>query len=542
MQLEGYSDLEKLAKGGMATVYQARQNSLDRTVAIKFLSAEFLGDEQARRLFERESLVIARLSHPNIIKVIDRGITRKKRPFFVMEYVQGQDLEAIRTKRKLSFTVKAHLLMQVCRGMACAHKNGVVHRDIKPANILVDKQGHVYILNFGIASLEATGKEKNEGTTGTPDFVSPEQLSDPEAVSHLSDIYSLGALMYHFFSGSLPSEHYNDLSAGLTRLPSPLVNLIVQCLQTRPEHRPASADEVRFRLLKILNGAHIKQPDREDAQQTIGLAADKFELLDIISRNRFGAVYLFEDKIRNIMFVVKRRVKTHAGLREATQLKSVHHDNIVRILGASKNNQTFIVVMEYLKGGSLKDRLSRPFTLKHFLQVATEISRAMQRAHKEGLLHGNLRPSNILFDNKGHAKVSDFGFSKHYLDNLKRDWYQPQSRQNASVKRDIYSAGALFYHMLTGSPATVRYGQLTPEKEFNSLNSHIQGLLRNMLEMQSLGRLKTFDEVLHALASIQLNNLNTENQSEPGGVKWRYAVGVLALTGTVGLIALWLFK
>lgn len=542
MQLDGYSNLAKLTKGGMATVYQAKQVSLNRTVAIKFLSAEFLWDEQAKSFFDQESLVIARLNHPNIIKVIDRGITAKKRPYFVMEYVQGEDLDTIRTSRKLSLIVKSQLLIQICRGMAFAHKNGVVHRDIKPANILIDKHGHVYILDFGIAWLEASGKPEGEEIVGTPDFMSPEQFSDPAAVSVLSDIYSLGALMYQFYSGSLPSAHINDLPAGLGPLPPPLIDLIVQCLQTRPELRPASADEIAFRLVKLLKGAHIKQRDRVEAKSSIGLSADQFELLDVISRNSFGSLYLFEDKTRNILLTVKKRLKTHAGFREAMQLKSIQHNNIIRVMGASRKDQTFIVVMEYLKGGSLKDCLSRPFAFKRFLQVATEISRAMQRAHKEKIVHGNLRPSNILFDSKGHVKVTDFGFCKHYANNLKRDWYQPQSRQNSSEKRDIYSAGAIFYHMLTGAPATVRYGQLTPENGFTTLSPALQDLLRNMIEMQSLSRLKSFDEVLDVLRSIQLNELGDEAQSRTPKFKWRYLAGLFVLANVVALIYLWPFN
>lgn len=542
MQLEGYSNLAKLTKGGMATVYQAKQNSLDRTVAIKFLSAEFLWDEQAKNFFDQESMVIARLNHPNIIKVIDRGLTSRKRPYFVMEYVQGQDLEDIRINKKLSFNVKVQLLMQVCRGMAFAHKNGVVHRDIKPANILIDNQGHVYILDFGIAWLEASGKPGGEEIVGTPDFMSPEQFSDPAAVSQLSDIYSLGALMYQFFSGALPSEHFENLHEGLPGLPRSLVDLIVQCLQTKPELRPASADQVGFRLLKLLKGAHIKERDKVEAQAAIGKAAEKFELLDVISRNKYGAVYLLEDKIRHVLIVVKKRVNTHAGLKQAAQLKSILHDNIIRILGTSKKEQTFIVVMQYLTGGNLQDRLSRPFNLKQFLQVAREISSAMQKAHKENIVHGNLRPSNILFDSKGHVKVTDFGFSKHYSNNQKRDWYQPQSRQSPSIKRDIYSAGAIFYHMLTGTPADIRYGQLKPEKGFNALAKPIQELVRNMIEMQSLNRLKSFSDVLSALTMIQHDEQFAVKAEQPAKFKLRYFMWLFAILNLGALIVLYLLN
>ena len=310
MQLEGYSDLAKLTKGGVATVYKARQTSLDRFVAIKFLSAEFLWDDVTRDFFDRESLVIARLNHPNIIKVIDKGLTAKNRPYFVMEYVQGRDLDGIREKFKLSFHARIQLIMQVCRGMAFAHKNGVVHRDIKPGNILIDKQGHVYILDFGIAWLETSGKPQGSDIVGTPDYMSPEQFSSPAKVSSRSDIYSLGAVMYQLFSGHLPTDHMDNLQAGLANVPEDLRDLIIQCLETDPELRPVSADEVGFRLLRLLNGTHIKQHDRAEAEAAIGKAADNFELLDVIRHNSFGALYLFEDKRRQNLIVVKKRANS----------------------------------------------------------------------------------------------------------------------------------------------------------------------------------------------------------------------------------------
>ena len=319
MQLDGYSDLVKLTRGGMATVYKAQQNSLNRTVAIKFLSAELLWDDQAKNFFDQESLVIARLNHPNIIHIIDRGLSAKGRPYFVMDYIQGRELSEITRQNKLSLNARVQLLLQTCKGMAFAHKNGVVHRDIKPANILIDNEGHVFILDFGIAWLEASGKPEVEEIVGTPDYMSPEQFSDPQSVSHLSDIYSLGALMFEWFTGKLPAEKMDDLAGSLTDLPEAFAELIIRCLKTDPKVRPESADDVAFSLLKILNGAHLKQSDKNDAKAAIGKASDKFELLDVLSRSRFGAVYLFQDRIRKKMIVIKKRLKTHAGFEQATQ-------------------------------------------------------------------------------------------------------------------------------------------------------------------------------------------------------------------------------
>jgi len=535
MQLEGYSDLSKLTRGGMATVYKARQDSLDRTVAIKFLSAEFLWDDQAKGFFDQESLVIARLNHPNIIHIIDRGVTAKGRPYFVMDYIRGKELSEIRKQKKLSLNAWLLLLLQTCKGMAFAHKNGVVHRDIKPANILIDGEGHVFILDFGIAWLEASGKPQGEEIVGTPDYMSPEQFSAPEKVSHLSDIYSLGSVMYELFTGKLPAEQFDNLAGSMDSLPPALSDLIIQCLSSQPENRPSSADEVSFSLLKILNGAHLKQSDKEEAKAAIGKASEKFLLLDVLSRNKFSAVYLFEDKNRKKLIVVKKRVRSHAGFEQADKLKNIQHKNLIRILGTSKNSNAFIVVMEYLTGGSLQDRLSRPYSLGKFLDVAIQLCNAMQTAHGKNIIHGDLRPSNILFTDNEQLKVADFGFERHYNDQLDKNWYQPENKDLPSVQRDIFSAGIVFYQMLLGAPPKIKYGQLKTTKDFEELDEQVQQLLKNMIEMQSITRVKSFQQMIPELNKIQQEvNIGKVGLKKPR-LKLRYLFLLLIVINLAGL-------
>ena len=538
MQLEGYSNLTRLSQGGMATVYKAQQLSLDRSVAIKFLSAEFLWDEQVKRFFEQESRVIARLNHPNIIHIIDRGITPGGRPYFVMDYVQGRELSEINHQGRLSITARLQILRQTCKGMAFAHKNGVIHRDIKPANILIDDEGHVHILDFGIAWLEASGKPHGEEIVGTPDYMSPEQFNAPDSISPQSDIYSLGAVMYELFSGALPAEQFNNLADKLSSLPAPLSQLIVDCLQTDPSNRPATVDEVGFRLLKVLSGAHIKKTIKADASASIGAAADKFQLLDVISRSRFGMVYLFEDKARHNLIVVKKRLKSQEGYQQACQLRKLSHKHIIRVLGASSNSNAFIVVMEYLTGGSLQERLSRPYTEVNFVKVAIELCSAMKAAHDRNIMHGNLRPSNILFDQKGHLKVTDFGLNRHYSVNTQlQNWYLPKNAQASPLQTDIYSAGSIFYQMLTGSTPTIALGNLKKNRDFDALDPTIQRLLKNMLEIQSVSGYQSFAQILADLQTLQPKiNVKQPNKTKSKIILWPFIL-LLILINLIGMMA-----
>ena len=501
MHFDGYTELTELAEGGMARLFKARQISLNRPVVIKLLSAEYLCDDDAKQLFEQESLVIAQLNHPNIIHVIDRGLSDKGRPYFVMEYVEGKDLSQLMQHNSLQAREIFKLLLQLCRGMACAHKNGIIHRDIKPANILIDNEGHVRILDFGIAWLAANGH--SEDIVGTPDYMSPEQFTAPESVTYLSDIYSLGIIMYELFAGHLPTPHLENLSSSLKKLNPALSTLICDCLQKDSSKRPQSADDIRLRLLKIMQGAHINKSQKTAAQTVVGKTKNKFILLDVIKRDQYGEVYLFEDKIKKNLFVIKKRVNTQAGFKEASMLSHIKHQNLIRILGTSRNKNNFIVVMEHLSGSSLQDRLSRPYTLEKFKPIALAICNALHYAHKRKITHGNLRPSNILFNTHNQLKITDFGFDEHYKPNpLELDWYQSHEQDRNPVQNDIFSAAAIFYHMLTGSRLIYKQGRIQSNRQFNQLDKPLKNLLRNMIEKNSVFPITSFSKAASALKKI----------------------------------------
>jgi len=539
MQLEGYSNLNKFATGGMAAVYKARQLSLNRTVAIKFLSAEHLWDEDVKALFDQESLVIAQLNHPNIIHIIDRGLTEKGRPYFVMDYIQGSDLSQVIKQEKLTLNNKISLLIQICMGMSTAHKNGVIHRDIKPSNLLVDKDNHLHILDFGIAWLAASGKPEN--IVGTPDYMSPEQFSHPETVTHLTDIYSLGVIMYEMFVGALPPGNAEKLSTSLSNLPAPLAKLIVQCMETEPRKRPATADVIRLRLLKITKGAHLDQNQKSEANKAINNTENKFSLLDIIKKNKFGAVYLFEDLSRHNLLVIKKRTQSVAGYNEAKSLSRLSHENIIKVYGTSKNKNTFIIVMEHIPNGNLQDRLSRKFSLNRFIPVAESICKALQFAHNENITHGNLRPSNILYDNKNNIKITDFGLEEHYATTLSHnDWYQPNDRGGSSKTRDMYSAGAVFYRMLTGKAVNFSNKRIQNSEEFNQLNKSLKNLLRNLMEEDTSNHYQSFDQVLPDLRKLKKITKSDKTKKAGWLKKLLFIIGFLLILNSV-ILALYLY-
>ncbi len=499
-----YRITERIGQGGMATVYKAVQVSLDRPVAIKVLSRSLAKDPELLDRFRRESLIIAKLSHPNIIHVIDRGLTRDGRPYFVMEYVEGTDLARVIRNGGMDTTRKLDVMIQVCKAVGYAHKNGVIHRDIKPGNILIDPDGNARVLDFGIAQFSGDGHLPPDRTVagtvmGTFAYMSPEQQVDSGSVTAASDIYSLGAVMYELFTGRKPVGRLETPSRIVPGLPEPLDDLILQCLEPDPARRPSSADEVRDRLLQILRGAHIGGDQRRRAGQGLARVEEKFALLDVIKEDRYGAVYLYEDRLDHKLLVIKKKPAESSGYTEARVLTTLRHPNVVSVLGTSCNEQFYIVVMEYLSGGSLKDRLVQPFPWQEALRVARGMFAGLAFAHRNRIIHGNLRPSNVLFTEGGEVKLTDFGLEEHYgAPGGPPNWYSIRGEPR-SARADLFAAGTLLYQMLTGHVPRWEEGRPRSDDLLSGVPQGVRDLLERLLQIDPAKRPASADVVVEEL-------------------------------------------
>jgi serine/threonine-protein kinase len=498
-----YEYLEKIGEGGMATVYRGIQRSLDRPVAIKVLSATLSDNPSVIKRFERESLIIARLNHPNIIHVIDRGTTSKGRPVFVMEFVEGMNLADAIQRQIYDFNQKVDIAIQICKGVAYAHKFDVIHRDIKPANVIIDKEGFARLLDFGIASFFKLDKEVQPDETrlilGTEAYMAPEQHQGIAMTSSLSDIYSIGVVMYELFSGQLPSAHPVPLSAYGPDITPALESLVMKCIERDPKKRPKSVEEVKTQLLLAMKGQHIAEEKVSRAGEGLAAIKQKFSLLDVMQEDQYGAVYLYEDKSTHKLLVIKKRTNSFSGFREAKMLHNLKHPNILNILGSSKNDSVFIIVMPYISGGSLQDRLIEAFDFQVFLKLGIQICRGLSFAHQNRILHGNLRPSNILLSADMQVKLVDFGLDEHYRV-LSRDanWYGDRQPQRDELS-DIFSLGAIFFHALTGMPPAFKDGCVVKTKAFVSLPYDMQQLVTRMLSKYREDRPQSVEAIVSEL-------------------------------------------
>lgn len=246
--IAGRYELQELAgSGGMSSVYRAYDRLLERPVAIKVLHEQYSKDPEYVERFRREAQAIARLSHPNIVTVIDRG-EHEGRQYIVFEHVAGENLkEAVQRLGPLPVGRALALAHQAARGLAFAHQHGVVHRDVKPHNVLIDAEGTAKVTDFGIArSLEREdGITETGAVLGTSDYLAPEQAAG-QRVDASSDQYSLGALLYELLTGDVPYPAPNVVTAAMRHMNDPVPSVRA----TRPEVSPRVDTLVRRAMAK----------------------------------------------------------------------------------------------------------------------------------------------------------------------------------------------------------------------------------------------------------------------------------------------------
>jgi len=269
-RLSGHRIVAELGSGGMGRVWLASDEALDRKVAIKTLAPRYADDPAVRARFMAEARAMARLSHPNIVRIYSLGPPDEP-PHFVMEYLEGAPLT--QAAAPLSFAQKADLMRKVVRAVEFLHQNGFLHRDLKPANILVGADQEPKVLDFGLAlnlgideRLSQTGE-----IAGTPEYLSPEQASGAEKLDARSDVFSLGAVLYELLAGAPPFRggtvpdllrRIREEDPSLPRrrdptVPKGLQDICLKALDKDPARRYASAREMADDLRRFLAGEAV---------------------------------------------------------------------------------------------------------------------------------------------------------------------------------------------------------------------------------------------------------------------------------------------
>ncbi len=260
-----YELLEQVGEGGMAIVYKARCNKLNRFVAVKILKAEYSDNEEIVNKFKKEATAIAKLSDNNIVNVLDVG-TQGDTNYIVMELINGKTLkEVIEQFGKVSYETAITIAIQVAKALDCAHKNNIIHRDIKPQNILVTEDGLVKVTDFGIAKSSDSATLTNTSTIlGSAHYFSPEQAKG-SFIDDRTDIYSLGVVMYEMLTGKVPFEADSPVTIALkhlqeqvvppkelnSRIPESLNKVVLKCMEKDANKRYQDVKELIADLEKI---------------------------------------------------------------------------------------------------------------------------------------------------------------------------------------------------------------------------------------------------------------------------------------------------
>lgn len=282
-----YHILEQLGRGGMATVYKALDTTLDRHVAVKVIRREAFPPEKLEHMlhrFKREARALARLSHPNIVKVLDSE-EEKGIPYLVMAYLPGGTLKQKMQGKPMHWQKAAQLLLPICKALSYAHKEGIIHRDIKPSNILISESDEPMLTDFGIAKI-ISGDESTVDLTstgvgiGTPEYMAPEQGAGQ--ANERVDIYGLGVIYYQMVTGRLPYQADTPMAVLLKKntepLPSPsqfvqnlsedVERVLIKALQRDPKHRYQSVGDFLSALENIVKGMPIPREKTNDGKRS----------------------------------------------------------------------------------------------------------------------------------------------------------------------------------------------------------------------------------------------------------------------------------
>ena len=271
-----YEILKILGQGGMGAVYKARDHELDREVAVKVIVPELVNSKAILRRFKQELLLARQVTHKNVVRIFDIGESDGMK-FITMEYVDGSDLKSHIVQRgKIPAQEAVGIVQQICHALAAAHSEGVIHRDLKPQNIMIDQNGRVVVMDFGIAhSQGGPGMTMTGALMGTPEYMSPEQAKG-EKVDVRSDIYSLGLVFYEMLVGTVPFHAPTAVETIFRRtqesaippaeidssIPAQANKVVVKCLETSPSNRYQSIQELLADLAAFDPGKKIGAVER----------------------------------------------------------------------------------------------------------------------------------------------------------------------------------------------------------------------------------------------------------------------------------------
>ena len=481
----------EIGRGGMGVVFRAQNERLDRMEAVKVITDELARDRSFRERFLREAMIAIAVEHPHVIPVYDADEAPGGHLFIAMRYVSdGWNLASLIGQRgRLEPRLAAQIVSGIASALDAAHARDLVHRDVKPTNILIvdQRSHHSYLTDFGL-SKRVSSKTMLSGTgavIGTVDYMSPEQARGRE-VDHRTDVYALGVTLFEALTGRPPYMNETNEGRLLAKIqePAPMVTqvapgippafdaVLARALARDPDERYPSAGELG-RAAQAAAG----RPSSITVHREIGVGSVVADCLieEVAGEGGMAVVYRATQQSLDREVALKvmapgladRPVFRARFEREWKIAAALEHPNVVPIIWAGEHDDRLFIVMRFIAGGSLRERLAERGRLEPevAVEVLERVADALDAAHAKGLVHRDIKPGNVLVDAaSGGVYLTDFGLAKAVGDDDATDVgdqvmgtarYMPPERHGGEaideVRGDVYSVGCLLWDMLGGT-------------------------------------------------------------------------------------------